>query len=187
MTLSPFLLWVVSAFAAHTGSGGVEPVFETLMSLLGAPPQAHIGEAFMLHESLAAFYFLRVKALIYERHAQSEALQNWWHKARMGAFEQYIRQHSDIMTKLGLPMPATLPETSEITDQFIAMDGAAMVKGMMEAHVRGLHAARRPDVAMLYRQMLDGALIAGAELMPIIEKEGWITMPPTMRTGPQKA
>lgn len=82
------------------------------------------------------------------------------------------------MTKLGIPLPPSLPEMTVLTDQFMALDGAAMIKGMMEAHVRGLHSARRPDVGALFRTMLDDALVAGAQLVPIMEREGWMVLPP---------
>ena len=157
-------------------------MLEALLSMLKTPPQPNTGEAYILHQSLSAFYFLRVKAHIYEAHSGDEELKVWWRKAH-GAFEKYIEQHEALMKELGIPLPAKLPESPDLTDQFIATDSAAMVKGMLEAHTRGLHMARRSDVALLYRQMLDGALMAGAQLVPIVEREGWISMPPTYGGG----
>jgi hypothetical protein len=86
-------------------------------------------------------------------------LKKWWNKARIGAFEPIIDDMTKLMEKHGLPLPPSLPELKVLTDQFMAVDGAAMVKGMIEAHVRGLQVARRPDVALLYNKLLQGALL----------------------------
>ena len=158
-------------------------MLDTIVSMLNPPPHANSGEAYMLHQSLSAFHFLRAKAYMYEAHCQDPALKTWWHKARADAFETYIEQHITIMNQLGVPLPPSMPMMNELTDQFMAVDGAAMVKGMMEAHIRGLQSARRPDVGKLYRQMLDGALFAGAQLLPIVEREGWVALPPPYTSG----
>jgi hypothetical protein len=162
----------------------VSDVLEAIWSMMNPPPHANVGEAFMLHQSLAAFYFLRAKALLYEANCESRELKDWWQKARKDAFDPYIEEHIAIMKKLGVPLPATLPDMTKLNDQFIAQDAAAMVKGMMESHVRGLHSARRLDVAALYRKMLDGALMAGAQLVPMLEKETWVSFPPFYPAGP---
>lgn len=154
-------------------------MLDELLSVFNPPPHPNVGEAYFLHQTLSAFYFLRAKALLYEAHCQSDDLRNWWKKACEGAFEPIIKEMTELMQKHGLPLPPSLPEANSLTDQFMATDGAAMVKGMIEAHVRGLQVARRPDVALLYNKLLQSALFAGADLIPIIEREGWVGPPPS--------
>ncbi|MGE5674267.1 MAG: hypothetical protein ACM3XM_10320 [Mycobacterium leprae] len=158
-------------------------MLDAIWTALNPPPHANIGEAYMLHESLAAFYFLRAKSIIYETHCQSAALKSWWEKARVGAFDKLIDRHVGLLKEFGVPLPGSMSEMTDLNDQFMAVDGAAMVKGMLESHIRGLQSARRPDVAALYRSALDGALIAGAQLLPIVEKEGLVMMPPAYPAG----
>lgn len=158
-------------------------MLEELMSMLNPPAHANVGEAYHLHQTLNAFYYLRAKCLIFESHCQDKELKRWFEKARGSSLEYHIKQIHELMDKLGLPQPASLPEWAELTDQFMAIDGAAMVKGMIEAHLRGLTAARRPDVALFFNKALEAALIAGADLLPIIEREGWIGAPPAYPAG----
>lgn len=150
----------------------------SLFPNLLTPPQPNLGEAFMLHQTLQAFYFLRAKSVLYEAHCESEELKHWWHVARTKAFEPYIEELTSMMSSLGLPLPPSLPELTDLTDQFMALDAAAMVKGMLEANAQGLQVARRPDVALFYHKVLDGALAAGTQLSPLLERQGWVGFTP---------
>ena len=90
------------------------------------------------------------------------------------------------MEQLGIPQPASLPLNTALTDQFIAADGLAMVKGMINADMIGLQTAIRPDVALLYHKMLEDALLFGGKLLPLALKEGWVSLPPAYPSSEQR-
>jgi hypothetical protein len=156
-----------------------------VLSLLNPPPNAHVGEAFMLTQSLSAYYYLRCKSTLFAHHCQSPELKAWWKQAEE-IIGKRIDSHVELMTKLGIPLPPSVPVTNELSDQLMATDGMAMVKGMINADAIALQTANRPDVAMLYHQMFNSTLVFGAKLLPIMESAGWLYVPPTYSTESAK-
>lgn len=160
-------------------------VLEQLKMLIGAmnpPTHPHVGEAFLCHKSLTAYYYLRVKCALYERHSQSPELREFWHDAMVRA-EQRIKQLETIMDDLGIPKPPSMPLAGELTDQFMVLDGLAMIQGMLVADVIGLQSVKQPALAALYTDMIDSTTAFGARLMTVVNHEGWGVMPPPYNTS----
>lgn len=151
---------------------------KTMLSVNVGPSHATLGEAYLLHQSLAAYYYLKVKMLLFARHSQTPELKEWFETAAAAAEERIPRLQAT-MNSRGIPLPPTMAPSTELTDQFMAVDAAAMITGMLQTDVQGLQAARHPDTAALYRDMLDGTLLFGAKLWPIMLKEGWTVPQPT--------
>ncbi len=163
-------------------------MFEMLQSLLDRvtpPAHPHVGEAYLLHQSLSAYYYLRSKCLVFSHHAQAPDLKKWWEEA-LKAVEDRIGQVEQLAEQRGIPTPPSVPLKEDLTDQLMALDGLAMVKGMITADAIGLQSSVHPEIALLYAQMMGNTLLFGARLTPIIEKEGWMQYPPTYETASQK-
>lgn len=154
---------------------------QAIFNTLNSPTHPHVGEAYQVNQALAAYYFLRSKAALYVHHCQAPALKGWWQDAAV-AIQERIGQLEAQSDRLGIPRPPTMPSATDLTDQFMAIDGLAMVKGMLQADVIGLQSALHPDLATLHYQMLNATLVYGRRLVGIMEQEGWAIVPPTYQS-----
>lgn len=165
----------------------LENVMRMLTSTAGTTPShVSVGEAFILHQTMAALYYLRVKCRLFEHHTQSSHLKEWWGDA-IKATELRIGELQQLLDKHGVPAPQSLPVVDDLTDQFMALDGVAMVAGMLQSHLIGLQASRHPDIVMFYRTLMDHTLLFGGTLGPILQEEGWLISAPEYQGNPNPA
>lgn len=153
----------------------LEELLSAIMPSADWPPNA--GEAYHLHQSLSAYYYLRSKMAVYLAQCRDEQLKAFVENVNE-LLRERIDRHVAIMEKLGVPLPQSIPESSALTDQLIALDTAAMAKGMLSAASIGLQSATHPEIVLLYRDIIDGTIKSGAVLHGIIQKSGWISPPP---------
>lgn len=161
-------------------------MFEQLQNLVDAvspPTHANVGETYTLHQFLAAYYYLQAKCALYEHHSQSPALKQWWKDALAKTQSRTVELEAEA-DRLGVPHPRSLPVTTELTDEFMAIDGMAMIQGMLMADLIGLQASVQPRLAALEHDMLNNTLKFGARLRGLIETEGWAINPPAYLSAP---
>lgn len=151
---------------------------QAVLARMNPPAHAHVGEAYLLHQTMLAYYYLRAKCVLFAGNCQSPELKDWYHQA-LAATEARIDTLERLMERLGVPLPATIPVSQHLNDQFMALDGAAMVKGMLSADAIMLQSTSRADIGSEFMQMFTSALGFGAKLVPIMEREGWFVTPPT--------
>lgn len=156
---------------------------QSVLNLMNPPTHPNVGEVYLLHQELSAYYYLRVKSHLYEGHCQSSDLKQWWADAR-DRLDGRIQEITDLMNNLGIPLPASLPAVTELDDQFMALDAMAMMKGLMNADVIALQSVRHPEAAALFHRMFDGALTYLAKIVAIAEREGWSVQVPPYQGGP---
>lgn len=154
-------------------------MLQQLQAILSAltPPAAHSGEAFLLHQSLAVESFLVAKCNVYEKQCQSPDLKEW-----IGQFKKVLSKRaedlSELLNKFQVPLPPSVPMTNELSDQLMALDCAAMIKGLISTDSIALQSIIRADLGLWYAQALSSNLTHGATLLPIMTKEGWAPHPP---------
>ncbi|HWH71265.1 MAG TPA: hypothetical protein VNT26_17905, partial [Candidatus Sulfotelmatobacter sp.] len=98
-------------------------LFEQLQSMLAgsvAPSHLNVGEAYVVHQNLTAYYYLRSKCALFAHHSQAPDLKAWWHDAREKV-EKRIPQLEAQLDKYGVPRPQSFPVTTELTDEFLAI------------------------------------------------------------------
>jgi spore coat protein CotF len=153
----------------------LEELLSGISPAVAWPPNA--GEAYHLHQSLSAYYYLRAKMVVYVAQCQDKALKAFLEKISE-ILKERIERHVALMNKMGVPLPQSVPESTELTDQLIALDTAAMAKGMLSAASLGLQSTAQPEIADLYRDIIDSTIKNGGVLLGIMQKSGWISPPP---------
>lgn len=155
-------------------------MLEQLQTFLGAAnPQVHanVGETYFLNSTVAAYYYLRAKCVLFAHHCQSSELKDWWNDAARQTQER-LKELEEYADRMGVPRPPSIPVSTEMTDHFMAVDGMAMVQGMLTADAIGLQSAWHPQLGALYYRMLGSTMLFGARLQAIAEKEAWVVPPP---------
>jgi hypothetical protein len=153
----------------------LEELLSGLIPTVEWPPNA--GEAYHLHQSLSAYYYLCAKMTVYIAQCQDEELKALLEKIS-DILKGRTERHVELMDKMGVPLPQSVPESTDLTDQLIALDTAAMAKGMLNAASIGLQSTIQPEIAHLYRDIIDSTIKNGALLLGLMQKSGWISPPP---------
>jgi hypothetical protein len=77
---------------------------QAIWSMMNPPDEVRVSEAFMLHQSLAGYYYLRRKFAIAAKNCKAADLKEWLEEGQE-AVEHRIQTYRERLTALGIPAP----------------------------------------------------------------------------------
>jgi hypothetical protein len=156
------------------------------------PP--HVGEAFHLWTTFFTASESKAIVLILVNHTNDIELKESIEHFVADVLTPMIQRCQDVMKNEGIALPTVTPDAAKaderlipggakITDDLLAQMVVIKLQGLMEYVYRGLSQSVREDIGSMFYSFLGHILAHGYSLRKLMEKRGWLRVPPFYYAG----